>query len=123
MWYLMRMEAWIDWPFQKTSISIPVSTFNTIKTLSNTFYWIILALAIASIVLLLQRRMYRSLMPMLLFLYNALSYLPFTGQLKYRWPLQFILIFYAAALPSLVKASAKICDNALSNAPVGNYQH
>jgi hypothetical protein len=102
IWYFMRMEAWIDWIFLNTSVEVPRSVFLTVKGIANLYYWVVLAASITSIVLLARRRAYWLLVPLLLFLYNAASYMPFTGQLKYRWPLQFVLIVYAAALPLLL---------------------
>jgi hypothetical protein len=117
IWYFMRMEAWIDWIFLHTSVEVPRWVFLGIKGIANLYYWAVLAAATISIVVLARRRAYWSFVPLLLFLYNAASYMPFTGQLKYRWPLQFVLVVYAAALPLMIsraKSAGSCCDDALA---------
>jgi hypothetical protein len=74
-----------------------------IRQLMQLSYLVICVLALGGICLLL-RRDWRLLYPLALFAYNTASYLPFFGDARYRWPLQFLLILYAAALPGLLQA-------------------
>lgn len=77
-----------------------------IRRLMQLSYLVVCVLAIGAIGALLQRDR-RLLYPLALFAYNIASYLPFFGDARYRWPLQFLLILYAAALPSLLRAGAQ----------------
>jgi hypothetical protein len=84
-----------------TSEQLPPEQVSQVRHLMNISYWIILAPALSSIALLIIRRQIRLLTPLILFGYNIASYLPFFGDSRYRWPLQFIVIIYAAALPTI----------------------
>jgi hypothetical protein len=82
------------------------ATSAQLGTLMNVSYYALLVLALLSIVLLLRRRRWRLLLPFGLFVFNLICYLPFFGFARYRWPLQFLLIIYAAAVPMLLRARA-----------------
>jgi hypothetical protein len=103
VWYSFRGEAWADWFIEETDPPLSEPVTDIIRALSNVSYFIILALSIGGIIWLLRKRAFPSLAPLLLFGYSlAATLLLFTGQLKYRWPLQFILILYAALSLSLM---------------------
>jgi hypothetical protein len=72
--------------------------------LMNISYYALAALALFGVALLLRWRRWRLLLPLGLFIFNLVCYLPFFGFARYRWPLQFLLIIYAAAVPMLLRA-------------------
>ncbi|MCU0493961.1 MAG: hypothetical protein MUD01_20415 [Chloroflexaceae bacterium] len=78
--------------------------------LADGSYFLLLGLALASVALLLMRQQWGLLAPLLLFAYNIASYVPFFGDARFRWPVQFLLVIYAAALPALLRSSHKGTD-------------
>ena len=108
-WNLMNIEHPVRLFFANTSIDFPATVPVRIGILLNTSYWLVLTLSCGSCFLLIKTRQARMMTLLIPFLYNIASYLPFFGVPRFRWPLQFVLLIYAAAFPSLLHAYRARC--------------
>lgn len=99
--YSFVRENWpVDLIFLKTSSVAPSVSYEFLSAISNAYYAVVVGMAIASIMIFLWKKRYRQLLPLLLMVYSIFGQLPFFGSPRFRWITQFILIFYAASLPT-----------------------
>lgn len=99
--YSLVRENWaVDWIFLNTSHTDPSVSYEFLSGISNAYYAVVAGMAIASIMIFIWKKNFRQLLPLLLMVYSISGQLPFFGSPRFRWITQFVLIFYAAALPS-----------------------
>jgi hypothetical protein len=107
IWHMFRMEPFIVWFFQQTRMPIPTALSNAVKLIANTYYFVILLLAGIGVGGLIAQKKYRFLGPLFLLVCGVvLQIAVFTGQSKYRWPMQFVIIMYASLTITWLLAAA-----------------
>ena len=103
LWLSIDREPWSEWIFlgvnnTPSNPAIP----QAVQLILNIYYWPVLMLALGSIGLLLVKKQYRTLMPLLLLAYSMGSQLIFFGTPRFRWTVQFLIVIYAAAFFTLL---------------------
>lgn len=100
LWYLLAHEHYARSTALLLAPNHPLASpalLGALTILLNISYWLLAGFALLSSIRLALRRRWVVLLPLLLFGYNLLAYLPFFGVERFRWPLQFLLIIFAAA--------------------------
>jgi 4-amino-4-deoxy-L-arabinose transferase-like glycosyltransferase len=121
IFYSLNRENWpVDWIFMKTYKDTPQISYEFLSKVSNVYYIVVSCLAVASIIIILQKRQYSLLLPIFLLVYSIAGQLPFFGSPRFRWIAQFVIIFYAAYfLPILfLKVKSRIRKNGSITKPI-----
>ncbi len=101
LWYLLSLEGYSAsrYPLiNRPGAPVPAWLAAHLGALMNGSYWLLSLAALAGAAKLAWRRRWHLFGPLSIFAFNLLIYLPFFGFSRYRWPAQFILILYVAAL-------------------------
>ncbi|NJO06222.1 MAG: hypothetical protein HC876_12265 [Chloroflexaceae bacterium] len=100
LWHMLATEAFsglYGFLLFETHMPIPLVVRWLVDALLNGSYWLICGLACVGIGVLVRRRQWIVLAPLLLFTYNLACHILFFGLPRFRWPVQFVLLLYAAA--------------------------
>jgi len=108
IYYSLNRENWcVDWIFMKTNTGTPQISYEFLYKVTNVYYAVVLCMAIGSMIIMLRKKQYSLLLPILLMVYSIAGQLPFFGSARFRWITQFVLIFYAAYFPSEIFTQIK----------------
>lgn len=102
LWYSLDVEPGAEWVFASTTVPYPPDARARILALMNLTYWLVSALAIVAVIILLRRKQGHLLVPLILLAFSVATQLPFWGSTRFRWVAEFLIIIFAANLPTLL---------------------